>query len=506
MKKTNRIACILLFFLAFCAVASCKSAENGKNSDSSNVENSSSEPSNGGSENSSSEPSNGGSENSSGDSSELKDNVNWGADIFENVFAFSSSSYTVLVGGTISMPLNVRAIADYDESLLQIEVSDEDILRPEAGSYYALSEGEVRVTAKYNGGQLTASAQVTVCQPVAAEEVAAFSSQAFVVQGRAYETDGALTFDNVNSGLEYWFYGTESIVKFSVPSSYSGNDLYVCVYVDDSESGNFFPLNNYGADVEYSVTGKLSKGLHKVVLLKATEQSLWTAKSRSMVISEVVQDENCTIVKRRDRQNRMRIDFYGDSITCGLSNLGASTNYSTSEENGTLTYAALTGRAMDALVSCVSYSGITIGCEYNLGNTTMLSLWQSYSALYTERYAVAADYVVINLGTNDASALAQGETTAEEIKTAAKDLLAAMRTAYGSDTKIIWAYGMMGEETLVKTQIQAAMTELGGESSGYYYLSLDQKFAGGAGGHPLVKGHEAAAETLTAYLRGLQGE
>ncbi len=423
----------------------------------------------------------------------------------EEAFAFSKQSYGVVQGKTLSLGLNTAQIPNYDESLLSVRVTDAEVLSGSLFTWSALKEGTVTVTADYNDGELTATAQVNVYASVEPSELTAFSENAVVVQGRSYTSGSALVFDHVNSGLEYWFYGTESKVSFSVPSSYANNDLYVCVYVDDGATGRFFPLNQYGENVTYTVVSGLTEGLHKVVLLKATEQNLWTAGNRQMTVNALVQDENCTIVKQRSSADRLKIDFYGDSITCGLSNLGAATNYATSEENGTLSYAAITGRNLNALTSCMSYSGITIACEHNLGATTTASIWNQYSSINREEYTVSqdTDFVVINLGTNDASAYYADKTTASEILSAAKALLTEMRAAYGSDTKFIWAYGMMGEDATVATQLQAAIAELGGADSGYYYLSLTANATDGAGGHPLVAGHEIAASVLTEYLQGL---
>ena len=62
---------------------------------------------------------------------------------------------------------------------------------------------------------------------------------------------------------------------------------------------------------------------------------------------------------------------------------------------------------------------------------------------------------------------------------------------------------MMGENELVKEGVELALAELGGESSGMYYLKLPQNQQG-AQTHPTVEGHKAGASVLTQFINALE--
>lgn len=445
---------------------------------------------------------------------------------FTASFSFEKSVYLVVEGDSLVYGFINDGVEDFSESEVSVTSSDTAVATVEGGKIIGVSRGSATLSASFKGYEATATVNVTKKQSedkapdpddvdwgkdiwdkdeyvkATAEQLAEFSEEAFFIQGRAYTENGALVFDNVNSGLEYFVYGEKSSVVLSVPSSYSANDLYICVFVDDDE-GTLIRLNKYGDEVEYEVASGLEKGVHKICVYKATEQKLWTAGERKLVVKKVMSTDDDFVLSGVRNKKDMKIDFYGDSITCGLNNLGDDSNFPTSKENGTKTYAAIAGRTLNAEVSMVSYSGITTDCVFNTGNVTMASLWDKYSVLNGNVYELdpKTDFAVINLGTNDASALTAGKTTQSELISSVKKLLSVMRDRYGDNTKIVWCYGMMGIDGRVETAFKTAVEELGGANKGFYYLALSKKSVTGV--HPLVSDHEAAAAKLCEFLKSL---
>lgn len=454
-------------------------------------------------------------------------------------FTFDKSVYELEVGETLMYSFENNGIAGFDESEVEVVSSDTSVLEIENGKMTGIEVGTATVTATFNEYKATASVTVTEAgsedstgeedsssedettetpsdgvdwgadiwgdeySAATADQLAAFSQDVFFVQGRAYTENGALVFDNVNSGLEYFICGTESSVTLSVPSSYAGNDLYIGVYVDDGE-GTYVQLDTYGDAVEYKIASGLERGIHKIGIYKATEQHLWTAGDRKLVVKNVVNSADGYVLANIPNEKDIKIDFYGDSITCGLNNLGDDSAFPTGKEDGTKSYAAIAGRTLNAEVSMVSYSGITTDCTFNTGENVMTSIWDKYSAISGTAYTLDTntDFAVINLGTNDASALKAEKTTENELLSAAKSLLTAMRNKYGEKTKIVWCYGMMGVDNRVEGAFKTAVSELGGEDSGFYYFTFSTKSSGGV--HPLVSQHEAAATELCNFIKSLQ--
>lgn len=109
------------------------------------------------------------------------------------------------------------------------------------------------------------------------------------------------------------------------------------------------------------------------------------------------------------RERRARIEVIGDSITCGYGVLGADAQcgFTYATERASEAYAARLGRALDADVTTVCWSGRGIVRNYDGSTTgTMPELFER--TLPAEpavpwRFATAppSDAVVINLGTND---------------------------------------------------------------------------------------------------------
>jgi lysophospholipase L1-like esterase len=105
------------------------------------------------------------------------------------------------------------------------------------------------------------------------------------------------------------------------------------------------------------------------------------------------------------------IEFIGDSITCGYGNLGTSADLNKSEcfttESHWDTYAAVTGRALNAEVSTIAASGR--GVIRNYAGDTSGTMPMVYNRAVHNAATPAWDFhvepqaVVINLGTNDIS-------------------------------------------------------------------------------------------------------
>jgi lysophospholipase L1-like esterase len=109
------------------------------------------------------------------------------------------------------------------------------------------------------------------------------------------------------------------------------------------------------------------------------------------------------------RDPRLRIEVIGDSITCGYGVLGADAHcgFTYATERASEAYAARLGRALDADVTTVCWSGRGVVRNYDGSTTgTMPELFErtlpaAPPVTWTFATAHAPDAVVINLGTND---------------------------------------------------------------------------------------------------------
>ena len=219
-----------------------------------------------------------------------------------------------------------------------------------------------------------------------------------------------------------------------------------------------------------------------------------------MLFTGIETGEGCELLYRLPEEERLKIDFYGDSITAGQGNLAESSaeGISVANSDGTQTYAAFTAEALGSESDFIGYGGITVKAPKYYGtDITMYSIWHWYSTLNRTEYPVDpdTDFVVINLGTNDAGVTGYGtQQFAQDYLSLLNDMSAAYPRA-----KFVLCYGMMGTTYFIEQGIRQTIEEFSGEA---YYCRLPSNLLG-AGSHPTVEGHRAAAKTLTEFLKTL---
>lgn len=149
----------------------------------------------------------------------------------------------------------------------------------------------------------------------------------------------------------------------------------------------------------YILASGLSKGRHKIQLYKRTE---W-GKGQTFFYGFETNENDKILSKSKPKKKKM--EFYGDSITCGYGNEVINGNDSGTGhfENNYLTYGAITARYFDAQFSCIATSGI--GIMVSWFPTTMPDIYDLTNP-YDKNTKwnfnnYTPDIVVINLFQND---------------------------------------------------------------------------------------------------------
>ena len=212
-----------------------------------------------------------------------------------------------------------------------------------------------------------------------------------------------------------------------------------------------------------------------------------------------------------------RIEFIGNSITCGYGNesIVASDPFEYETENHYLTYAQLTCRALEAQAHVVARSGIGVYRSYDGPKTgtpeNVMTSEYEYTNLYdrSERWDFSRyqpQLVCINLGTND---LSTNNYDVKLLKAAYKKFLSQVRS-HNPKAKIVYLCGSMlgGKELeIAKKTLNEVVDEANkaGDKEVYRFdftpQTGDIRF--GASWHPSVWQHQKMAAELTAYLRSL---
>ena len=185
------------------------------------------------------------------------------------------------------------------------------------------------------------------------------------------------------------------------------------------EDGETLAVRRLLQDGENSVglfTGET--GEHTVRIVKLSENT----RGKAALLALETDGE---ILPCPPEENRLRIEFIGDSITCGYGNEapGRDSPFDTREENGWISFGAVCGRALDAEYSMISVSGIAAcAAKYPMFPGKNMEDVYGYTDVYCDErcgetpekwpFTDRADFVVINLGTNDAARIWAAPDTA----------------------------------------------------------------------------------------------
>jgi len=246
----------------------------------------------------------------------------------------------------------------------------------------------------------------------------------------------------------------------------------------------------------------LANGTHTVELVKRTEA--WVGE---------VQFLGFTVTDGKllspPAASSKRIEFIGDSITCGYGNEDGQNKSFNQSENAYLAYGAVTGRQLGADVITVSWSGRGI-CRNAGGSTTdLMPAFYSRILPYSDTPKWDSSkwipqVVVLNLCTNDFSSGTPDKTT---FVTAYSNFVDRIRSQY-ADAHIYCALGpMLGGDAqinarnYINTVVNAKNAS--GDAKVHFIEFPVQDPANGIGAdwHPSVKTHQIMADQLAAQLK-----
>ena len=350
--------------------------------------------------------------------------------------------------------------------------------------------------------------------------------------GRTRITDDKLYFNFSGSGICFKTKTDKLIIRLYSPKFNDANSYpYISVLIDNERY-------DYGVFEEHqTIEMTLSKQIHKVEILKRTE---------SPVSFVAIEDISALEFIPLEIENNLKIEFYGDSITCGYGILTNNPNhpFTTHTESFLDSYAYLTAKTLGADYSAICVSGFPVyKSRWNEGFPIesimdMISICD-YSEDMTFETAYKWDnsqfiphIVVVNLGTNDCSYFTEGQNWIDELilkhgsfEKALQDEIVKERlnnlgekikssldclfNVYGENIKIIWALGMLEINSHVQEVIDKALNEYNNPNVyQFQFTSLKKSNERGANWHPSKMMHFNAKEELVYFIesRILRGE
>lgn len=307
--------------------------------------------------------------------------------------------------------------------------------------------------------------------------------------GAVYTENGKLIMARENTGYELSVMAEGDIVT-TLTGALSTNFPYAKLAV--TVDGETEIIKVYPGTATYKLASNLDWGAHTVKVLKITEYTKGSIYAADVSFNGAL--------NARPENAELSIDFYGDSITAGDGVISADRTSEGLLESqfSNKTYAAQTAALLGADMRAVAQSGLK---TLNAVNT--LSLTGS------AKWGYNADIVVINLGTNDWPVISEsGSAATDNGKTAEVTAINAMLNAvvncYGSDIKIVWCYGSMGDSHGYENVIKEAVEAFADGNANVSYCSLlAAANNAGSAGHPTEAGHAAAAAILKTHITNI---
>lgn len=300
-----------------------------------------------------------------------------------------------------------------------------------------------------------------------------------------------------------WAPGAYVQARFSGPSCevvvndevrYGTTHNYLEVAVDDRPP---FRVQTTGKINVIPVADGLTPGAHTVTLCKDTESEMGYLEFVGFRCRELLSPPSLP---------RRKMEFIGDSITCGASSdlsvvpCGKGQWYD--QHNAYMSYGPATARALHAQWHLSSVSGIGLMHSCCGMKATMPDVFGSLNlrdmALPWDFRRYQPDVVTVCLGQND------GRQDPAAFRDTYVKFLRQVRADYPK-AQIICLTSPMGDAGLTVylkenlTQIVDQMHRSGDKNVQAFFFS--RSYNNGCGGHPDVAQHQQIAEELTAYLK-----
>lgn len=267
---------------------------------------------------------------------------------------------------------------------------------------------------------------------------------------------------------------------------------------------------------EEMVTVDLSNEIgEKVVSVIKLSESMYS----SCAISKISVYSDCDI--KPTEEKKLKLEFIGDSITCGygIDETNPNGYFSTETENFIKTYAYLTSQKLSADYSAVSFSGYGVYKGYSTaGNNGAENVLSKYyeSAITSKTFnstypfnkwnfsQYRPDIVVINLGVNDA-VFCTDTKSKNSFVNAYKELIGLIRW-HNPNAYILCILGEVNNSMF--PYIEQAVSEYSNENSDLkiYTNKIDFKmneYGSVIDGHPNEQSNQVASQQLCEIIKDI---
>lgn len=326
------------------------------------------------------------------------------------------------------------------------------------------------------------------------------------ISGRTYSnSSGTVILSNTYSSVEFAFVGT--LAEVTLTSDCKDSKARVGIFINGQRTVDTM-LTDKTTTLKVFESDVPEKCIVSIVKLSEQSHSYVGVKNIHAVTEY-------GIIPTPERERK--IEFIGDSITCGYGVDAPNEGYdfSTETEDGSKTYAALVGKALDADVNIVAWSGIGVYSCYTSGDEP--SQWKLVSGIYGNTDTMHTskkwdfsewqpDVVVINAGTNDKSWTKGIDQRVDTFGSAYYDLICQVREK-NPDAYIICSLGAMGNDLMpeIEEQVAAYSANTGDYRVTTFEFANQNGYRDGYGAdyHPSAKTHQKMADKLAPFIAEL---
>ena len=306
------------------------------------------------------------------------------------------------------------------------------------------------------------------------------------------------------SGAKFLYTGHNLMVQFK--ADYHVFPIYIAVLVDRKPVIRFPLLKG---SFWYPVLQAMDDRLHEIEIVRET-QPVENNGECDCYLTHFRGDGRFTVLKPAS----IRMEFIGDSITCGEGIAGARGNHewNTLYLSPSGAYPQMLASLLGADIQTLSMGGWGVYSDWtNNKERSIPSIYERVCAFYHSGnipydFSFDPDIVIVNLGTNDQSSIrllpeAERHRRMTEIEAETVAFIGTIRKR-NPNAFILWTYGMAGQmlSGVFRYAVIRAKRE-GIERTGYLRLPECAPGKLGSRNHPGIDNHRIACERILAYLR-----
>ncbi|MCR5106547.1 MAG: SGNH/GDSL hydrolase family protein [Lachnospiraceae bacterium] len=355
----------------------------------------------------------------------------------------------------------------------------------------------------------------------------------------------------------YHIYGRTDLYRNDIPLFWNGSGIEVNVsgselWIElDTDCDLYEPWISTEINGAFMSRQMLLPGHQKLCLFRGLDPNTVKNVHFNRELQAMSEDDVCHIIIKGLESDgsfypiepkKYRLEFIGDSITSGEGTYGftSDVDWVSMYMSSSINYAVMTSKMLNADYRLISQGGwgVYTGWDNNR-NHAIPKYYDKISGLSwgieNEKLGASKlndfsswipDAIIVNLGTNDASAFVQppfpdpetGETykqRTEEDGSYNEEDLSNFRNAvisfikllrkHNPSSHILWAYGMLGYDLSLPIAMAVSdyRRETGDDNVFYLQLPNTKEDSYGAHMHPGVKSHKLASEVLYDYLKSL---